>query len=447
MNNNLEDSVLVLFDGEHTVPVILKGLEKLRKMGKKIVAGLFVGGFEKIGDLETLENELGIPLEVLKQDFPKTLQLLREKYEVFTTIFDLSDHPILSPKDRMKIGVDSLIAGYKYEGADFSFGPLELRENVLDRFSLGVVGTGKRTGKTAVSAYIALILKERGIEPCIVTMGRGGPEKPILIKGEEMEITPQYLIDLAEKGYHAASDCWEDALAAKVSIIGCTRCGGGLAGKTFYNNVLEGVKMANSLPVDVVILEGSGTTMPPVKADEYVVVVSAWQPDFLISEHLSSISIKFSSLAIITGCETPIVSSKKVDKILKTIKDIKPEIDIVKTVFRPMPLGDITGKKVFYAFTGPIEITKKNIDYLEKTYNCSIQHYTNKLANRIKLRKEIEKNIGKVDVLLTELKAAAVDIATMKTLSFGKEPVLRKFELCLVFCVSSFCYCNKQVSK
>ncbi len=423
LNNKQENKVLVLIDGDHTAPVISKGLEKLRKKGKKIVAGLFVGGVEKIGDIKTLENRLGIPVEILKMDFPKVLQFLHEKHGSFNTIFDLSDHPILSPKDRMKIGVESLIRGYKYEGADFSFGPLELKENVLDKFSLGVIGTGKRTGKTAISAHIAKILKGRGVEVCIVTMGRGGPEKPELIKGEEIEITPKFLVDLVKKGYHAASDCWEDALIAKVAIIACTRCGGGLAGKTFYDNVLEGAKMANSLPVDVVILEGSGTAMPPVKADKYVVVVSAWQPEYLISEHLSPIHIKISSLAIITGCEPPIASSKKLEKIVKKIKAIKPEIEVVKTVFRPVPLSDITGKKVFYAFTAPPEITKKNIDYLEKTFNCSVPYYTNQLANRLKLKNEIEKNIEKVDVLLTELKAAAVNIATTTALSFGKETV------------------------
>ncbi|MFB0545033.1 MAG: 2,3-diphosphoglycerate synthetase [Asgard group archaeon] len=423
MNNNREDRVLILIDGEHTIPVISKGLEKLRKMGKKIVAGLFVGGFEKIGDLKTLENELGIPVEILKTDFPNTLQLLNEKHGSFNTIFDLSDHPILSPKDRMRIGVESLIRGYRYEGADFSFDPLELKENVLDKFSLGVIGTGKRTGKTAISAYIAKLLKEKGIEACIVTMGRGGPEKPELIKGKEIKITPQFLVDLVKKGYHAASDCWENALTAKVTIVGCSRCSGGLAGKTFYDNVLEGAKIANSLPLDVVILEGSGTTVPSIKADKYVVTVSAWQSKFLFSGYLSPIRIKISSLVIITGCELPLASSKRVGKIVRKIKAIKPEIDVVKTVFRPMPLGDITGKKVFYASTTPRKIIKKNVDYLEKTFNCSVSYYTNQLSNRFKLRNEVEKNLEKADVLLTELKASAVDTATVMALSSGKEVI------------------------
>jgi cyclic 2,3-diphosphoglycerate synthetase len=37
-----------------------------------------------------------------------------------------------------------------------------------------VFGTGKRIGKTAVSGYLARWLRDRGLPPVVVAMGRGG---------------------------------------------------------------------------------------------------------------------------------------------------------------------------------------------------------------------------------------------------------------------------------
>ena len=56
----------------------------------------------------------------------------------------------------------------------------------------------KRVGKTAIAGYIARTLKTAGISPCIVTMGRGGPEEPEIVDGGALEITPEYLLRIAE---------------------------------------------------------------------------------------------------------------------------------------------------------------------------------------------------------------------------------------------------------
>ena len=63
----------------------------------------------------------------------------------------------------------------------------------------------------------------------VVAMGRGGPPEPELIAGGA-RLGPAELLAASRAGRHAASDCYEDAVLAGVTAIGCRRCGGGLAG-------------------------------------------------------------------------------------------------------------------------------------------------------------------------------------------------------------------------
>jgi hypothetical protein len=56
-----------------------------------------------------------------------------------------------------------------------------------------VIGTGKRTGKTAVAGHWARLLRER--DPVIVCMGRGGPREPTLA---EPTTSLDDLLELAE---------------------------------------------------------------------------------------------------------------------------------------------------------------------------------------------------------------------------------------------------------
>ncbi|MBU4548135.1 MAG: 2,3-diphosphoglycerate synthetase, partial [Euryarchaeota archaeon] len=59
----------------------------------------------------------------------------------------------------------------------------------------------------------------------------------------------------------------------------------------------------------------------------------------------------------------------------------------------------------------------------ESEYGCKVIGTTPHLSNRPLLQKDIEKYIDEVDVMLTELKAAAVDVATKDALEAGLEVV------------------------
>src|SRR5204863_3267121 len=135
----------------------------------------------------------------------------------------------------------ALAAGVPYVGADFRFDPPRFEPFELP--AVAVVGTGKRVGKTAVVGHLARLLA-RDRDVVVVAMGRGGPAEPEVIR-----TAPglDELLALSRSGRHAASDHLETAVVAEVTTIGCRRCGGGLAGATFTDNVLEGARRAVEL--------------------------------------------------------------------------------------------------------------------------------------------------------------------------------------------------------
>ena len=90
-------------------------------------------------------------------------------------VVDLSDEPVLGPRERFRLASRVLAAGLPYVGADFRFDPPALEPFPLP--SIGIVGTGKRVGKTAITAHAArLYARDRKV--VVVAMGRGGPPEP-----------------------------------------------------------------------------------------------------------------------------------------------------------------------------------------------------------------------------------------------------------------------------
>ena len=108
--------------------------------------------------------------------------------------------------------------------------------------SIGVIGTGKRVGKTAVTGHLARLLA-RDRDVVVVAMGRGGPAEPEVV---ETPPTVDELLALSRAGRHAASDHLEIAALSGVTTIGCRRAGGGFAGAVFSSNVAAGARLAAS---------------------------------------------------------------------------------------------------------------------------------------------------------------------------------------------------------
>jgi cyclic 2,3-diphosphoglycerate synthase len=364
---------LVLIDGENHAPVVR---DVLAELPYDVAGALLVGGTEKLVGGE----DYGVPLvEAL------------DSVEV-DLVVDLSDEPVLGPRERLLWASRALALGLPYVGADFRFEPPSFEPVGVP--SIAVIGLGKRIGKTAVTGHIARVLAaDRRV--VVVAMGRGGPPEPELV---ETPPTLDDLVALARAGRHAASDHLETAALAGVPTVGCRRAGGGLAGAPLADNVLEGAHVAASLDPDVIVFDGSGAALPPIATDARILVTNGAHD---ARAGLNAYRVLVSDLVVDTG------GADREE--IRAIADVP----IVSAELRLRPTQPLAGRRTAVFTTGPAPT-----DGLD----AEVVHVSRNLARRDLLREELE-GID-ADVYLVELKAAAIDVVAEAALSRGAEVVL-----------------------
>jgi cyclic 2,3-diphosphoglycerate synthetase len=94
----------------------------------------------------------------------------------------------------------------------------------------------------------------------------------------------------------------------------------------------------------------------------------------------------------------------------EAIRGLAPGISVVHTRFRPTPLSPIAGARIFYATTAPPQVSHLLTEHLEREHDCSVVGVSHALANRPQLREDLV-GLEEADVLVVELKAAAIDLA------------------------------------
>lgn len=416
-------TAVVLVDGEHYPPVVRAAVADLAAKGIRPVAALLLGGTEKVGAFGDAVD-VGVAAEwVERPDDPAAATaalhrvLDRERPDV---VIDLSDEPVVDARWRMRLASHALAAGVPVEGPDFRFTPPP-RPRIAQRPTIAVIGTGKRTGKTAVTGQIVRTLLAHGRTPVVVAMGRGGPPRPLVIPAGE-EVSPQRLLEIADEGGHAASDFYEDAVTTGAATVGARRCGGGLAGAVGYSNVAAAIAAAERLPGDLTVLEGSGAAVPPAHADATVLVVPGDIDLELLGGYLGAYRLLLADLAVVTMSEPPRSSPHQVEAVLEVFRSTSRQAPIVRTVLRPVPLGSVTGARVFFATTAPDDVSTSLTLYLQDRFGCEVIATSSHLADRHALRADLEA-ASAFDVLLVELKAAAVDVAVRAATSVGARVV------------------------
>jgi cyclic 2,3-diphosphoglycerate synthetase len=366
---------LAIVDGEHYATTVRAALDELPY---DFVGAHMVGGTEKLRGGE----EYGVPLV-------DSLEGGIAEHEP-DVVVDLSDEPVLGPPERLRLVSRVLAAGVPYVGADFQFEPPRLEP--FDLPSLGVVGTGKRVGKTAVAGHLARLLASRW-DVVVVAMGRGGPEAP------ELAETPPSMDDLlalSRAGRHAASDYLEDAALARVPTIGCRRAGGGLAGAPFTSNVDAGAALAAERSPDLVVFEGSGAALPPIETDRRILVVGGQQPPALATGYLNAYRILVSDLVVLLD------GTREHSEAIHELKDI-PVID---ATLKPRAVEPVEGRVAVFTTASPR--AAESIEAGLREQGVDVVHVSTSLARRDELRGELDS--VEADTYLVELKAAAIDV-------------------------------------
>jgi cyclic 2,3-diphosphoglycerate synthetase len=345
---------VALIDGEHYAPVVR---DALRALPYEFAGAILVGGTEKLAD----GADYGVPLV--------------DSFGDAEVVVDLSDEPVLGPRERFEWASRALAARLPYVGADFRLDPPELEPFELP--SISVIGTGKRVGKTAVTTHLArLLARDRSV--VVVAMGRGGPAEPELV---ETPPSVEDLVALARSGRHAASDHLEIAALAGVPTIGCRRAGGGLAGGVAVSNVAEGARLAAELRPDIVLFDGSGASIPPVATARRILV---------------------------TG-----IADR--DPYLDTYRRLVSDLVLERPGLRLAPTAPLTGRVAVFT-AGATDVSHLDAD---------VVHVSTNLANRAALREELVD----ADTYLVEVKAAAIDVVAAHALERGIAVVLAANEL------------------
>ncbi|HVE45253.1 MAG TPA: hypothetical protein VNA57_00705 [Acidimicrobiales bacterium] len=421
--------ILVLIDGEHYPAVVRAAIDRLpsRFPGTTVVAAALLGGSEKLvgaGATRQLEAQLGIPVVTGATADEALMAGLEVAHP--DLVYDLADEPVLDARTRLRLVARVLAAGVAYEGADFRLSPPP-RPRVATKPSLAVIGTGKRTGKTAVSAELARLLRRRGAPPVIVAMGRGGPEEPEVVDPASFDLTAEGLVALADSGRHAASDHLEDAMMSGAVSIGTRRCGGGLAGTPADDTFAAGVQLANDRPEPFMVLEGSGQAIPPVHADATVLVIPGSADPELVAGYLGAYRLLLADMIVISMAVTSLAASVPRANFERDIQRLlqgaaaRPR-PIVRVTLRPTPLSPISGRRVFYATTAPASARAHLAAHLEHEHGAKVTGISHQLANRPLLLADLEA-AADAEVLVVELKAAAVDVAARFALERGIEVV------------------------
>ena len=371
---------VVVIDGEHYPPVVRDAISELRY---EVIGAWLAGGTEKLrGDAD-----YGVPL----------LPSLEDGFADAEVVVDLSDEPVLGPRERLLLASRVLAAGLRYEGADFHFEAPEHASFPLP--SLAVIGTGKRVGKTAVTAHVARLLA-RDRDVIVVAMGRGGPREPQLAV---VQPTLESLLDLSRAGQHAASDYLEIAALTGLVTIGCRRAGGGLAGAVSMSNVLQGAALAAERDPDVVVFDGSGAAVPPVDVDAHILVVGRGHDPFA---YLNPYRVLISDAVVFVG-----------EGDAAAVRELK-RVPVVNAELRLRPVSPLHGRRVAVFTTGPAATDGLDAEVVSVSRN---------LANRPRLSDDLLRTDA--DVYLVEIKAAAIDLVAEAALERGAEVVFAENEV------------------
>ena len=290
------------------------------------VGALFLGGEEKLrdgcSDAAALADAYGLPVTGVAvpgagggaREAALGAGLARALAATpVTVLVDLSDEPVLGYRERFRLISVALAWGARYVGADFEFSPQPLAR-LSSKPSLVVIGTGKRVGKTAVErlhgprAGAALRRsrggRDRGHGPRRAARAAGGARP----RGARLRRAPRGLAQRPARGLRPfrgrrAGGGHDDRLPALRRWHG---------GRAFDSNVGEALAIAERLPARLIVLEGSGSVIPPVRAQGVLCVAGAGQATEYIAGYLGTYRMLISDVIVLTMCEPPFADPARV---------------------------------------------------------------------------------------------------------------------------------------
>jgi cyclic 2,3-diphosphoglycerate synthetase len=180
--------------------------------------------------------------------------------------------------------------------------------------------------------------------------------------------------------------------------------------------------MAVELGADLVVLEGSGAAVPTVPWDAGALLVPAWLPVEYLGGYLGPYRILLSDLAVFIMDAGPNAGPANLSALESQARRLRADIRVAHAELQPVPLADVRGMDAFFATTAPGELAPRLASRLERSAGCHVVKTSANLSDRAALLRDLD-DAPAFDVLLTELKAAAVDVAVRAASTRGASVV------------------------
>ena len=104
------------------------------------------------------------------------------------------------------------------------------------------------------------------------------------------------------------------------------------------------------------------------------------------------------------------MSAAQTEAVVAAVHALRPDLPVVPVTFRPRPIASVEGARAFFATTAPAVLLPTLMEHLEREHGCTVVGATTHLSDRARLRADLAEAAGSYDMVLTELKAAAVDV-------------------------------------
>jgi len=406
-------TAVALVDGEHYPMAVADVLRGLQERGWSIPCVALLGGTEKLRG----EPDYGIP-HVTGDGAVDAVRQALAAHDV-ECVLDLADEPVLVFEQRARVIAFVAGRGVRYVGADTVVTP-PLYEAVSVP-SLAVIGTGKRIGKTAVSAHVARVA-DRALggdgDVVVVAMGRGGPAEPVVVDRAAGPIGVERLLELSRGGAHAASDYLEDAALTGLTTIGCRRVGGGLLGVPAQSNVPEGARIAEGIGAALTIFEGSGSSLPPVITDRTLLLAAASRPQDLL-DGFGPYRLERADMLLVVGDDIEAAA-----RMCAAARELRPGLHARAASLRPVPVSPVRGLRVAGFTTAPAVIGPILEMALLKAGAAAVPVISTALARRDELRADVDRALeAGCDCFAVEIKAAAIDVVAEAAARHGIDVV------------------------
>ena len=156
--------------------------------------------------------------------------------------------------------------------------------------------------------------------------------------------------------------------------------------------------------------------------DAGLLVVPLTSPDEYVRGYLGPYRLLRADLAVVTMASGPVLGSENGSRLVAHLQRSLGDARVVVTDLLPTPLADVAGRRTFVATTAPPQVAERQVAHLERAHGVRVTGWSPHLADRGRLRADLDA-AGQYEVLLTELKAAAVDVAAAHAITRDAEVV------------------------